>query len=37
VPEESAIKTDVIEVDSIKCYKLQALIFTWTPKLGCPL
>ncbi len=37
VPEESAIKTDVIEVDSIKCYKLQALIFTQTPKLVCPL
>ncbi len=37
VPEESAIKTDVIEVDSIKCYKLQALIFTRTPKLACPL
>lgn len=30
VPEESAIKTDVIEVDSIKRYKLQALIFTQT-------
>jgi small subunit ribosomal protein S17e len=28
VPEESAIKTDVIEVDPIKCYKLKALIFT---------
>ncbi len=37
VPEESAIKTDVIEVDPIKCYKLKALIFTWTPKLACPL
>jgi hypothetical protein len=37
VPEESAIKTDVIEVDSIKCYKLKALIFNRTPKLACPL